>query len=61
MSLLQLDHIQLAMPQGEEDAARSFYAALLGLEEVEKPANLKRRGGCWFENAQLVMAALEVP
>ena len=53
MSLLQLDHIQLAMPQGEEDAARGFYAALLGLEEVEKPANLKRRGGCWFEKGAI--------
>ena len=49
MPLLQLDHLQLAMPEGEEQAARSFYGTLLGLTEVEKPDNLKKRGGCWFE------------
>lgn len=49
MSLLQLDHIQLAMPEGQEEAARGFYGGLLGLREVEKPDNLKARGGCWFE------------
>lgn len=49
MPLLQLDHIQLAMPAGGEDQARRFYGALLGLTEVEKPENLRKRGGCWFE------------
>ena len=49
MSVLQLDHIQLAMPEGQEAAARGFYGALLGLEEVAKPDNLRKRGGCWFE------------
>lgn len=49
MKLLRLDHIQLAMPQGQEEAARHFYGRLLGLAEMEKPDNLKKRGGCWFE------------
>jgi catechol 2,3-dioxygenase-like lactoylglutathione lyase family enzyme len=49
MSLIALDHIQLAMPEGEEEAARAFYGKLLGLAEVQKPANLQKRGGCWFE------------
>jgi catechol 2,3-dioxygenase-like lactoylglutathione lyase family enzyme len=49
MGLLQIDHIQLAMPQGGEDDAQRFYRDLLGLAEVEKPHNLKKRGGCWFE------------
>lgn len=48
MTLLKLDHIQLAMPKGGEDQARRFYNELLGLTEVEKPDNLKKRGGCWF-------------
>ncbi|MBI2780457.1 MAG: glyoxalase [Chloroflexi bacterium] len=43
-----LDHVQIAMPAGGEDAARAFYGALLGLEEVPKPAALAARGGCWF-------------
>jgi catechol 2,3-dioxygenase-like lactoylglutathione lyase family enzyme len=43
-----LDHVQLAMPKGGEEAARAFYGGLLGLEELPKPAPLAARGGCWF-------------
>jgi catechol 2,3-dioxygenase-like lactoylglutathione lyase family enzyme len=38
------------MPAGQEDAARHFYASLLGLTEVEKPPHLAARGGAWFES-----------
>ena len=48
MTFLALDHVQLAMPRGEEDAARRFYIDALGLEEEAKPAALAGRGGCWF-------------
>ena len=44
-----IEHVQLAMPAGEEDAARGFYATLLGLPERAKPPRLAARGGCWFE------------
>ncbi|WP_042149412.1 VOC family protein [Paucisalibacillus sp. EB02] len=44
----QLDHVQLAAPKGGEEQAREFYEGLLGFPEVEKPANLKKRGGVWF-------------
>lgn len=44
-----MDHVQLAMPAGEEERARAFYARLLGMKEVPKPAELAKRGGCWFE------------
>ena len=47
--LVALDHVQLAMPSGGEDAARAFYAGLLGLPEQPKPPVLAARGGCWFE------------
>jgi|SRR5690606_1148817 len=46
----QLDHIQLAAPRGGEDQARAFYERLLGFQEVEKPENLKKRGGVWFSD-----------
>jgi SAM-dependent methyltransferase/catechol 2,3-dioxygenase-like lactoylglutathione lyase family enzyme len=45
---MSLDHAQLAMPPKGEPEARAFYAGLLGLTEVPKPANLATRGGCWF-------------
>lgn len=48
MSILALDHVQLAMPAGGEEDARRFYGALLGLSERTKPDNLATRGGCWF-------------
>lgn len=48
MHITGLDHVQLAMPNGAEASARSFYGALLGLTEIEKPLELQARGGCWF-------------
>jgi catechol 2,3-dioxygenase-like lactoylglutathione lyase family enzyme len=44
----RLDHIQIAAPANCETAARNFYGAILGLAEIEKPAVLRARGGCWF-------------
>jgi hypothetical protein len=43
-----LDHVQLAMPPGGEERARAYFAGLLGLDELEKPAVLAGRGGVWF-------------
>ncbi len=48
-----IDHVQLAMPSGREPEARAFYEGLLGIPEVPKPANLAKRGGCWFERDEL--------
>lgn len=45
-----IDHVQLAMPAGMEDQARAFYSGLLGMTEIDKPAELKKRGGCWFSS-----------
>jgi len=53
MGVLGIDHVQLAMPRGKEAAARSFYANVLGLDEVAKPAPLTQRGGCWFARADV--------
>ncbi|WP_066064913.1 VOC family protein [Neobacillus soli] len=47
--LKKIDHIQLAAPKGCEEAAREFFSGILGLTEVEKPEELKKRGGVWFE------------
>lgn len=47
--LTGLDHIQLALPAGQENQARWFYGELLGLREIEKPLSLQAKGGCWFQ------------
>lgn len=46
--MLSLDHVQVAIPEGGEDAARAFYGVALGLDELEKPSLLAARGGVWF-------------
>ena len=48
MSFLDIDHVQLAIPRGGEEEGRSFYAGVLGLEEVEKPEAMRAMGGAWF-------------
>ena len=45
-----IDHVQLAMPPSQEETARGFYSALLGMREIAKPPELAKRGGCWFES-----------
>ena len=51
--VLGFDHVQVAMPRGEEDRARAFYSGLLGLKEIPKPGATAGRGGIWFECGQL--------
>jgi catechol 2,3-dioxygenase-like lactoylglutathione lyase family enzyme len=53
--LVAIDHVQLAMPRGEEDVATDFYEGLLGLRRVAKPPRLEARGGCWFEGDGVVV------
>ncbi len=49
MTVIAIEHVQLAMPPRREEEARAFYAGLLGMAEVPKPAHLAARGGAWFE------------
>ena len=53
MRVYAIDHVQLAMPAGGEDAARSFYTGILGLVETPKPPVLAKRGGAWFGGGDL--------
>src|SRR5205085_604866 len=48
--VLAIDHVQIAMPAGGEDAARAFYGGVLGMTEVPKPATLASRAGVWFRS-----------
>ena len=50
--VLSIDHVQLAMPKGSEDCARSFYGDVLGMKEIPKPRPLAGRGGCWFASGE---------
>jgi catechol 2,3-dioxygenase-like lactoylglutathione lyase family enzyme len=46
-----IDHVQLAIPPGQEERAIAFYAGTLRLEQIPKPDHLAGRGGCWFRGA----------
>ena len=48
-----IDHVQLAMPAGKEEAARRFYSGLLGMTEIQKPTELAKRSGCWFASGSV--------
>jgi catechol 2,3-dioxygenase-like lactoylglutathione lyase family enzyme len=48
--LFRIDHVQLAMPAGQEEAARQFYVEALGFEIAPKPSELASRGGVWFRS-----------
>jgi catechol 2,3-dioxygenase-like lactoylglutathione lyase family enzyme len=50
--VLRIDHVQLAMPKGSEDRARSFYRDVLNMKEIPKPEALAGRGGCWFASGE---------
>lgn len=49
INIKRLDHVQICIPFGKEDNARSFYTELLGLTEIEKPESLKANGGLWYK------------
>lgn len=62
MSVLGLDHVQVAAPAGCEALARWFYGELLGMVEIPKPEALAARGGAWFRcGVQQLHVGVEEP
>jgi catechol 2,3-dioxygenase-like lactoylglutathione lyase family enzyme len=53
MTILAIDHVQLAMPAEEEESARAFYIGILGFAEISKPPQLAHRGGAWFQSGSV--------
>ena len=52
-TMLRLDHVQIAVPAGAEEACRAFYVGVLGMTELEKPPELKKRGGLWVRSGDV--------
>jgi predicted enzyme related to lactoylglutathione lyase len=48
MPILNIDHVQIAIPAASEDRARAFYSGILGFAEVPKPAEMAERKSIWF-------------
>jgi catechol 2,3-dioxygenase-like lactoylglutathione lyase family enzyme len=51
--ILALNHVQISIPKGAEDQARRFYCGVLQLKEIEKPGELKGRGGFWLSCGEI--------
>jgi catechol 2,3-dioxygenase-like lactoylglutathione lyase family enzyme len=52
-AILSVDHVQITIPRGAEDAGRAFYCGVLGLREIAKPSSLRERGGFWLMAGQM--------
>ena len=50
-----IDHVQLAMPAGQEAVARAFFCGVFGMHEIPKPPELAKRGGCWFQGGNVAI------
>jgi catechol 2,3-dioxygenase-like lactoylglutathione lyase family enzyme len=50
-----LEHVQLAIPAGEEGRCDGFYVGLLGFTTLEKPPILAARGGRWYQRDDAVL------
>jgi catechol 2,3-dioxygenase-like lactoylglutathione lyase family enzyme len=55
MKIFAIDHVQVAMPAGQEETARAFYCDLLGFSEIVKPPALAARGGAWFSSGSVLL------
>lgn len=49
MKVRGFDHVQVAMPEGGEEAVRGFHGHLLGFAETPKPAEAAGRGSVCFQ------------
>jgi catechol 2,3-dioxygenase-like lactoylglutathione lyase family enzyme len=45
----QIHHVNVTVPKSLEDAAKHFYGVVMGLQEVPKPEESRKRGGAWYQ------------
>ena len=46
---IKLHHVNVTVPAALEEAAKSFYGNLLGLEQIEKPDGPRKYIGAWYQ------------
>jgi catechol 2,3-dioxygenase-like lactoylglutathione lyase family enzyme len=47
--LMAIHHVQIGVSVEYERETIEFYRDKLGLKEIDKPENLKKNGGAWFQ------------
>jgi catechol 2,3-dioxygenase-like lactoylglutathione lyase family enzyme len=53
LRVARVHHVQITVPKDREAEARAFYAGVLGLREIDKPASLQGRGGLWLDGGEV--------
>ena len=48
MEIIEINHIQITVPESALESSKRFYGAILGLEEIRRPDSTSRRGGAWY-------------
>lgn len=48
IGIVEVNHVNIRVPKAVEQQTRHFYTRIVGLAEIEKPAESKGRGGAWF-------------
>ena len=48
IGIVEINHVNIRVPKAVEEATKQFYTKVVGLAEIEKPGESKKRGGAWF-------------
>lgn len=48
MGIVDIQHVQMAIPIASEERARAFYCGILGFAEIAKPVEMAERKSLWF-------------
>jgi catechol 2,3-dioxygenase-like lactoylglutathione lyase family enzyme len=50
---VKFHHVNVTVPRELEDAAKHFYEVVMGLTVLQKPEELRGRGGAWYQLGQV--------
>lgn len=53
MPIVDIQHVQVAIPIASEQRARAFYSGILGFREIAKPAEMAERKSLWFVSGKV--------
>ncbi|HSE98361.1 MAG TPA: VOC family protein [Blastocatellia bacterium] len=48
MEIIEVNHIQVTVPETALADAKHFYGSVLALEEIPRPSTTSSRGGAWY-------------
>ena len=53
MKIIEVNHIQITVPEAALESSKHFYGSILRLEEIPRPSATSRRGGAWYRLGQI--------